>query len=168
MSAESVIVLLDRLEAAGCAVWVAGGWGVDALLGTPTRPHEDLDLAHRADQAAQLAAALGALGHVLAEDARPVRWVLRDGRGHQVDLHPLVFAADGSARQESYTPGRPYAYPADCFVTGSIGGRTVPCLSARQQAAFHTGYPPRERDLLDMRSLRTAFPEFPDPYREQP
>lgn len=167
MSAESVIVLLGRLAAAGCAVWVAGGWGVDALLGRPTREHEDLDLAHRADQEAELTAALGALGYVLAEDARPVRWVLRDGHGGQVDLHPLVFAADGSARQESFTPGRPYEYPADCFVTGSIGGRTVPCLSARQQVAFHAGYPPRERDVLDMRSLRAAFPELPAPYPEQ-
>jgi lincosamide nucleotidyltransferase A/C/D/E len=37
-------VLADLTEA-GCSVWVAGGWGVDALVGRQTRLHRDLDLA---------------------------------------------------------------------------------------------------------------------------
>src|SRR4051794_31388556 len=31
--ARSVLEVLSSLEAAGCRVWVAGGWGVDALVG---------------------------------------------------------------------------------------------------------------------------------------
>ncbi|HEX2470714.1 MAG TPA: hypothetical protein VHK05_08995 [Candidatus Limnocylindrales bacterium] len=45
ISAEEVVDLLDRLEAAGVEASVAGGWAVDALLGRVTREHGDLDLA---------------------------------------------------------------------------------------------------------------------------
>src|SRR4051794_38339137 len=31
--ARSVLEVLSSLEAAGCRVWVAGGWGVDAIVG---------------------------------------------------------------------------------------------------------------------------------------
>ncbi|MDH6221652.1 hypothetical protein M2283_008999 [Streptomyces pseudovenezuelae] len=37
-------------------------------------------------------------------------------------------------------PGRPFAYPAACFVTSTIQHGTVPCLSAEQQVHFHQGY----------------------------
>jgi hypothetical protein len=33
MTATDVLEVLGRLEAAGLAVWVDGGWGVDALVG---------------------------------------------------------------------------------------------------------------------------------------
>jgi len=71
-----------------------------------------------------------------------------------LDLHPLRFAPDGSAEQSSPTPGEPFRYPADCFVTGTILGVAVPCLSAAQQLHFHQGYEPRERDLHDLTLLR--------------
>ncbi|MCL2733806.1 MAG: amino acid transporter, partial [Actinomycetia bacterium] len=67
------------------------------------------------------------------------------------------FAADGSAVQASLDPERPFVYPASCFVTGTIGGSAVPCLSAEQQAYFHQGYEPAERDLHDMARLRERF-----------
>jgi lincosamide nucleotidyltransferase A/C/D/E len=35
-----VLGVLDRLDAAGIEWWVDGGWGIDALLGEETRPHE--------------------------------------------------------------------------------------------------------------------------------
>nr|WP_211116629.1 hypothetical protein [Glycomyces buryatensis] len=49
------------------------------------------------------------------------------------------------------------SYPASCFVTGTIDGAAVPCLSAEQQVYFHQGYEPAERDLADMARLREAF-----------
>ena len=45
MRLADVVEILSDLRAAGCRVWVAGGWGVDALVGRQTRPHRDLDLA---------------------------------------------------------------------------------------------------------------------------
>jgi hypothetical protein len=45
MDLGEVLGVLADLAEAGCAVWVAGGWGVDALVRRHTRPHRDLDLA---------------------------------------------------------------------------------------------------------------------------
>jgi len=44
MTAERVLELLAVLRSAGIRAILDGGWGVDALLGSETRPHEDLDL----------------------------------------------------------------------------------------------------------------------------
>ena len=44
MNAERVLEILDRLRSHGVTASVDGGWGVDALVGRQTRPHEDLDL----------------------------------------------------------------------------------------------------------------------------
>jgi lincosamide nucleotidyltransferase A/C/D/E len=44
MDLGEVLGVLADLAEAGCAVWVAGGWGVDALIGRQTRLHRDLDL----------------------------------------------------------------------------------------------------------------------------
>jgi lincosamide nucleotidyltransferase A/C/D/E len=41
--AEDVLAVLDRLGAAGVAVWLDGGWGIDALLGRQSRAHADAD-----------------------------------------------------------------------------------------------------------------------------
>lgn len=150
----SVLALLRR---AGADVWTGGGWGIDALVGERTRDHRDLDLMHRADQEPAVLAALSAAGFTETLDQRPVRFVMTAPDGREIDFHPLVFAGDGSAVQASFDPGHPFGYPASCFVTGTIGGRTVPCLSAEQQVYFHQGYEPSERDRHDMAQLRRVF-----------
>ncbi|MFS8097328.1 hypothetical protein LFM09_09315 [Lentzea alba] len=155
MTAEDVLEILAALD--GADVWIGGGWGVDALVGKQTRPHDDLDLMHREEQEPQVLAALAALGFTETLSWRPVRFVVTDPAGREIDLHPLRFAEDGSAEQSSLTPGEPFLYPARCFVTGAILGTTVPCLSAEQQLYFHQGYEPRERDLHDLALLRNHF-----------
>jgi lincosamide nucleotidyltransferase A/C/D/E len=157
MRAEDVLRVLGALRGAGVDVWVGGGWGVDALVGRETRPHRDLDLMHRAEQEPTMVAALAAAGFAQTLDWRPVRFVVARPDGLEIDLHPLVFAPDGSAVQSSLEADRPFRYPARCFVTGCIGGTAVPCLSAEQQAYFHQGYAPKERDQHDMALLREAF-----------
>jgi hypothetical protein len=52
MFLDEVLGVLDALTSASCMVWVAGGWGVDALVGGQTRAHRDLDLAVDARHAA--------------------------------------------------------------------------------------------------------------------
>lgn len=157
MTAEEVLSVLALLRRTGAEVWIGGGWGIDALIGVQTRDHRDLDLMHRRDQEPAVVAALAGAGYAESLDARPVRFVLASASGREIDLHPLVFAADGSAAQASYEPDRPFRYPADCFVTGIIGGAPVPCLSAAQQVHFHQGYEPSARDRHDMAQLRRVF-----------
>jgi lincosamide nucleotidyltransferase A/C/D/E len=157
MSADDVLALLALFRTAAVDVWVGGGWGIDALVGRETRPHRDLDLMHRVEQEPTVIAALAAAEFAETLDWRPVRFVVTDPAGREIDLHPLTFAPDGSAVQASLEPDRPFAYPARCFVTGTIGGAVVPCLSAEQQVYFHQGYEPKDRDRHDMAQLRGAF-----------
>ncbi|WP_410672631.1 nucleotidyltransferase domain-containing protein [Amycolatopsis sp. cmx-4-68] len=154
MTAGTLLRVLGAVAPA--EVWLAGGWGVDALLGRQTRDHRDADLLHRLEQEDDVLAALRALGYRETLDLRPVRFVLSDG-ATELDLHPLVFAPDGSAVQAADSDGAIFPYPADCFVTGHVDGVEVPCVSAAQQVFFHQGYPPRPHDLADMRALREAF-----------
>ncbi|WP_018530796.1 MULTISPECIES: hypothetical protein [unclassified Streptomyces] len=157
MTAEDVVTVLTLLRRAGADVWIGGGWGIDALVGEQTRDHHDLDLMHRREQEPAVLAALSGAGFAQTLDWRPVRFVVAHPDGREIDLHPLAFAADGSAVQASPDPEHPFRCPAACFVTGTVGGTPVPCLSAEQQVAFHHGYEPRERDLHDMARLRRAF-----------
>lgn len=45
MISEDVLALYTALHELGIQIWIDGGWGVDALLGEQTRPHQDLDIA---------------------------------------------------------------------------------------------------------------------------
>ncbi|WNF00908.1 amino acid transporter [Streptomyces luomodiensis] len=157
MTGDDVLEILDTLRKAGADVWIGGGWGIDALLGRQTRPHRDLDLMHRQEQEPAVVAALAEAGFTESLNWRPVRFVVADTAGREIDLHPLAFTPDGRATQASPEPGRPFIYPAACFVTGVIQHRTVPCLSAEQQVSFHQGYEPTDHDRHDMARLREAF-----------
>ncbi|WP_405724225.1 amino acid transporter [Streptomyces sp. NBC_00028] len=157
MTADDVLFVLALLKRAEADVWVGGGWGIDALIGEQTRDHRDLDLMHRQDQEAAVLGALSAAGFVESLNWRPIRFVVTAPDGLEIDLHPLVFSEDGSAVQASPEPQRPFAYPSSCFVTGTIQGTPIPCLSAEQQVYFHQGYEPTERDRHDMAELRRVF-----------
>jgi lincosamide nucleotidyltransferase A/C/D/E len=157
MTADDVLSILAMLRHANVDIWIGGGWGIDALVGEQTRQHRDLDLMHREDQESAVMAALADAGFVETLDWRPVRFVVSDPRGREIDLHPLVFSADGSAIQASPDPERPFVYPASCFVTGTIQQTKVPCLSPEQQVYFHQGYEPADHDRHDMAQLRQAF-----------
>lgn len=120
MAADGVLSVLSLLRRARTDIWIGGGWGVDALIGEQTRSHRDLDLMHRQEQEATVLAALADAGFVETLDRRPVRFVVtaadKRGTGREIDLHPLVFAEDGSATQASLDPSRPFRYPASAFV----------------------------------------------------
>lgn len=155
ISADDVVSLANAFDAAGIRYWIGGGWGVDALLGTQTRDHDDLDISVPADQETLVVTTLEALGFTVSTDWRPVRVALRDGGGREVDVHPIRFRTDGSAWLPSMDGGR-FEYPADCFTAGVIAGRDVPCLSASQQVAFHRGYELQAKDRADLQALATA------------
>jgi len=41
VNGEEVIKIYDRLMEHGIPIWLTGGWGIDALLGEQTRPHDE-------------------------------------------------------------------------------------------------------------------------------
>lgn len=152
MHLSEVTEILADLCEAGCRAWVAGGWGVDALVGGQTRPHRDLDLAVDGEDVPTAIEALERRGYRVETDWRPVRVELaRTGVGW-VDVHPVVFDQDGDGRQAGFD-GAHFDYPPTAFDTGSLGAMQVACLSCQQQVTFHTGYEPRPVDLHDLELL---------------
>lgn len=149
---SDVLAVTGALEKVGARFWVAGGWGVDALVGRVTRPHRDLDLAVAAEDLDRAVQRLAALGYLPETDWLPVRLELAAPGGRWVDLHPVVFDGHGDGRQAGLD-GATFAYPAADLVEGVLGGSVLPCLSAARQHAFHTGYPPRPQDLHDLALL---------------
>jgi lincosamide nucleotidyltransferase A/C/D/E len=150
MPAELVPEVLDTLERAGVQAWLAGGWGVDALLEEQTRPHQDLDLVFDADDSGEQRAleSLSRIGfrEMGREPVRTHWWseriALSDAQGHVVDIHPVS--------GEAFTA----AVGLDAFVTGKVAGRPVSCLARSVQLKLHEGYEPTDADRADVALLR--------------
>jgi lincosamide nucleotidyltransferase A/C/D/E len=167
MKADTVLEVLGVLRASDVDAWIDGGWGVDALLGYQSRPHDDLDLVVALDDVARIRRALDARGFVLAEDLLPVRFVLAHADLGRIDFHTVTFDRDGGGLQPQ-PDGRTFRYPPEGFVTGTIDGRPVACLSADVQVLCHRGYEPKEKDVHDMLALHRAFGvAMPSSYRRR-
>jgi lincosamide nucleotidyltransferase A/C/D/E len=179
MRAEEVVALHTPLVRRGVRVWVDGGWGVDALLGEQTRPHKDFDVLVPLEDLGRLADVLADRGFTLKEIwgenrwvAHPVRlpvigreergasavataFVVRDGAGHQLDVHALTFDRRGYGVPAWNGDA---TYPPEALAgRGVIAGTPVRCLSARMQMATHTGYALQAKDLQDLRLLHERF-----------
>ena len=155
--AQAVLVCAGLTDA-GVRFWLAGGWGVDALAGRQTRPHRDLDLLVDAADEAMTLEVLGDLGYLVETDWRPIRVELTRAGSGWVDVHPVVFDAEGNGVQAG-PEGTEFSYPAAIFTTGRVGGIVVGCVSAAAQRAAHEGYAPRaqdEHDLAVLEALETA------------
>lgn len=161
MTAETVLELLALFESEGIEVWIDGGWGVDALVGRQTRPHEDLDLVVELDHAPRIRAALGAQGFGPEEEELPVRFVMAHPRRGRIDFHTVRFDEDGGGVQPQ-PGGGSFRYPLEGFTTGRILERPVRCISARIQLLCHLGYEPKEKDVHDVLLLQEHF-EVPLP-----
>jgi lincosamide nucleotidyltransferase A/C/D/E len=158
MPAEALADLLQLFEGAEIEIWLDGGWAVDALLGTQTRPHKDVDIILRVADLAQLREILGSRGFEIQHGGTESNFVLADYSGLEVDVHAIVFDRDGNGvyRMEN---GSDWIFPAAGFSgLGVVGDISVRCLSAETQVLCHAhGYIPTEKDLRDMELLEARF-----------
>lgn len=143
------IALLERLH---ITYWLDGGWGVDVLLGRQTRAHRDIDIDFDSRRTGELLEALQGEGYVITTDWRPARIELYHPERSYIDIHPLLLAEDGTAKQADLEGGW-YLFEADYFAKAAFAGKTIPCISAKGQKAFHAGYELREVDLHDIRNI---------------
>lgn len=154
VSADDVLEVLGLAAAAGVRVWVDGGWAVDALVGEQTREHGDLDLVVPAAQLDELLAALRSAGYAdRGAGDGPANVVLADERGRRLDLHVIELDPLGNGR---YGPSE--VFPAAALTgRGTIGGRSVRCISPQWLVQFHTGYRVDADDWHDVAALCTRF-----------
>lgn len=158
MEARDVLEVLAIFDAASIDVWVEGGWGIDALLGSQHRDHGDLDVvidAPRAEDAKMLLADAGF--RVIFEDP-PGHWSYMDDRERIVDVSVAACDRYGDRWNTNRRTGRGEPdYPMDCFTYGWIGGQKVRCLGPDTQVAHHLGYEVEEVDRFDVELLRERF-----------
>ena len=159
MAAEDVMGVVSAIRQAGISVWLDGGWGVDALIGEQTRPHDDLDVVIPLLDAERSIGALAALGYEVEIDARPTRLVLANGKGQRIDIHLVALEPNGNARQIGAGPGGGDAvYPSGGFLgSGKIAGEQVDCLTPHLLVAHHMGYEPQDKDRHNVRLLCERF-----------
>jgi len=155
--ADDVLEIISCFEAVGIAVWLDGGWGVDALLDEQTRPHDDLDVVMEWARLDAARDAVRPLGFVLTVDELPTRCVLRDAGDRRIDIHPVSFDREGGGLQEQ-PDGDPFRYPPEGLTgSGTIAGQIVRCLSPELQLRCHLAYEPDDDDRHDMRLLCEHF-----------
>jgi lincosamide nucleotidyltransferase A/C/D/E len=154
VTGREVLAILRSLSAEGVGVWLAGGWGVDALLGRQTRRHKDLDLVIASEDTDKVRRTLTAMGYDLSsresDRLRSVpdallssRLVLHDTRLHAVDVHPVETNALASRLGV-----------ADAFAVGTVDNQRVCCLSVAAQLAIRANHAERPEDAADIRALQ--------------
>lgn len=167
VSAAEVLAILDACRDAGVECWLAGGWGVDALLGQQTRRHSDLDLCVDvvAGGEARAIDALAGLGYEVSPESGPSgrlfpeRPVLRSPSGRVIDL--LLVTTDDTAS----TANPLVVMDAVAIAEGVVDGRAVPCLSVELQLRARSGYVPTATDRRDVALLcEHAGVRPPGPY----
>jgi len=157
VTAEDALEILDLLDAEDIAVWLEGGWNVDALLGEQTRPHKDLDMVVELPNVPRMLELLASHGFEILLGAPPKNFVLEDRRGRQLDFHPVAWDAEGNGvyRMEN---DEDWPFPAAGFTgTGRISGRTVKCLSPEVLMLCRAGYVWQEKDYRDTAAIHARF-----------
>lgn len=158
MTPAAVVELMQLFESAEIEVWLEGGWGVDALLETQTRPHKDLDIILRVSELPKLRELLLSRGFSIQEGGTPSNFVLADDSGREVDVHAVDFdrAGNGIYRMANE---HDWAFPAAGFTgRGTVDGLGVRCLTAEVQVFCHgPWYVPTENDIRDMERLHDRF-----------
>lgn len=146
---DDLLKVLDLLDNTRIRYWLDGGWGVDVLAGKQTREHRDIDIDFDSQYTDELLRVFKENGYEVVVDWRPVRVELYHSQLSYVDIHPFVLNNDGTAKQADLEGGW-YEFEADIFGSAVFNGRSVPCISAKGQKLFHTGYELREVDKHDM------------------
>lgn len=153
---ENLLKVLDIIHSAGIQYWLDGGWGVDVLVGQQTRKHRDIDINFDSKETERLLDILDGEGYQVVEDWLPVRVELYHPELGYIDIHPFDISDEKKIRQADLEGGW-YEFEPDYFGRAEFSGRTIPCISAKGQLVFHTGYELREIDKRDIENIKKVL-----------
>jgi len=152
-SPHDVAWLTGIMSDCGADAIVVGGWGIDALVGTQSRAHRDLDVLVQSEFVETIASKLLDAGFEVTTDWLPVRLELSDvERDRHVDIHPIFDDGRGGWWQHGMDHTK-FEYPAAALTTGRIDTTSLRCLTADKQRSLHAGYEMRKQDIHDLRVL---------------
>lgn len=165
MNEGDVINLLKTIEQIGIDIWIDGGWGVDALLGRQTRPHNDIDIFVQKKDSALFTEMLISNDYmeIPMEYTTSDHTVWRNQDDHIIDLHFFEFSEVGKFRYDNAI------YPSEVLNgKGVIDGIPVRCLTPEAQLLYHQGYDHSEKDIHDVLLLCKTFGlSIPKEYEKQ-
>ena len=165
MNEENAVDLLKKSAFIGVDVWVTGGWGVDALLGQQSRPHNDIDIFVQKKDTAVFTEVIRLNGYreTKTEYSTDDQIVWTNSDDSTIDLHLFEFTETGALLFEDVI------YPADIFNgKGTIGGIIVRCMPVEAQVQYHQGYEQKEKDRHDVLLLCKTFRlPIPEEYGKQ-
>ena len=152
-SQHDVLWMLELMADLGATPVVAGGWGVDALVGHQTRQHRDLDVLIPDPFVAPLVDALVEASFAITTDWLPVRVELTDASADRhIDIHPAFDDGRQGWWQHGFD-GERFETPREALADGMISDRVVRCVSAAKQIELHQFSPLRPEDLHDIALL---------------
>ena len=153
MNKSDVLAPYNRLKENDIAVWIDGGWGVDALLGRQIREHQDLDIAVHHKDNASLRLLLERNGYKEEErfDSSEFMYVMKNSMGLEIDIH--VFEYDDNGKN---IYGIEYPF-GSLTGKGVVDGQEVNCIAPEWMFKFKTSYEPKEKDIQDVQALSKTF-----------
>ena len=115
--------LLIANEGLGISAWIGGGWGIDALICSQTRPHNDIDVYIERKNAGVFTDMLASKGYyeVETEYTNKVHTVWQNQSGCMVDLH--LFDFDGTET---------LLYDNDPYPSEVLNGKGITQLSVQK------------------------------------
>lgn len=173
VNSEDAIYLYCYLADHGIPIWLSGGWGIDALLGEPTRPHKDLDAIVLLDDMLPMCEFLAKVGFHLKELWSENAWtldregnqtatafVLQDPLGRELDVHAIRLDEHGNGIPTWAESDEFIFKPEDLSGSGRIAGYPVQCITAQGQVKCHLGYelPQYQVDDLELLHKKTGIP----------
>jgi lincosamide nucleotidyltransferase A/C/D/E len=154
MNENDAVDLLRKVESIGVDLWITGGWGVSALVGQQTRPHNDIDIFIQKRDTTAFTEMLKSNGYreTKMEYTTADHTVWCDDHDRTIDLHIFEFAETGTLCFENEI------YPSDILNgKGLIGEIAVRCLTPEAQILYHQGYEQTEKDRHDVQLLCKTF-----------
>ena len=144
---ELIRTLFWESERRNARFWLFGGWGIDALLGSVSRDHSDIDVLAEASSRTALRAALEHIGGEISDNGTGW-WFHKDEIG--VDIGFILTYSDGTVVSDvdhadpNVYPWPPGSFPEEC--NGLLAGLQCRAISWEAQYIARAGY-------------RNAFPD---------
>jgi len=152
MNEKDVVDLLKKVESIGVDMWITGGWGVDALIGHQTRPHNDIDIFIQKKDALAFKKMLNSNGYFETKIESEDQTVWSNTCNCTIDIHLFEFTEAEALRFENEI------YPFSILNgKGKIGGISVRCMPVEAQVKYHQNYEIRQKDIDDVLLLCKTF-----------